>query len=320
MAGVVMEWESRLGRRLRVRDLYILSAVVKAGSMAKAARQLAISQPAVSEAIANLEHILGVTLLDRNPRGVEPTLYGAAILKRSTAVFDELSQSVKDVAFLAAPTAGELRIGCPESIACSLLPPVVERFGERYSAVVLDVDGGSTAEALVKLADRSLDLVLARTPGGFSDHYFGDAFIAETLFHDTMVIVAGMHTPWARRRKIDIGELASEYWILAQSDTWNYAVVEEAFRERGLAMPPISMKTLSVHLRANMVTAGNFITVLPKSVMALYGARFALKTLPVILAKRPWPVTLVTVKSRTLSPLVERFVECARETAKQFQD
>ena len=66
--------------------------------MAKAARQLAMTQPSVSAAIANLEHMLGVRLLDRSPRGIEPTIYADAMLKRSVAVFDELKQSVKDVA------------------------------------------------------------------------------------------------------------------------------------------------------------------------------------------------------------------------------
>ena len=65
MTSVTMEWESRLGRRLRVRDLYILSTVVQTGGMAKAARHLAMTQPAVSAAIGNLEHMLGVRLLDR---------------------------------------------------------------------------------------------------------------------------------------------------------------------------------------------------------------------------------------------------------------
>lgn len=128
MAGVTMEWESRLGRRLRVRDLYILSIAVRAGSMAKAARQLAISQPAVSEAIANLEHILAVPLLDRTPRGVAPTIYADAILRRSSAVFDELRQGVRDIAFLTDPTAGELKIGCPESISSSILPAIIAHF------------------------------------------------------------------------------------------------------------------------------------------------------------------------------------------------
>src|SRR5215813_9404995 len=115
MTQVTMEGESSLGRRLRVRDLYILAAVVETGGMAKAARRLAMTQPSVSAAIANLEHMLGVRLLDRSPRGIEPTIYAEAMLKRSIAVFDELKQSVKDVAFLADPTSGELRIGCPES-------------------------------------------------------------------------------------------------------------------------------------------------------------------------------------------------------------
>jgi DNA-binding transcriptional LysR family regulator len=168
MTRVVMEWENRLGRRLRVRDLYILSAVVKAGSMAKAAGQLTISQPAVSEAIANLEHLLGVALLDRNPRGVEPTIYGRAILRRSATVFDELTQSVKDIEFLAAPTAGELGIGSPESIACSLLPPVVERFSEKYSAVVLNIDGRSRTRRRALDPGAVRDMELCRDRGGLS--------------------------------------------------------------------------------------------------------------------------------------------------------
>src|SRR5262245_58154351 len=162
MGSVIMEWESRLGRRLRVRDLYILSTVVKAGGMAKAARQLAMTQPSVSAAIANLEHMLGVRLLDRSPRGIEPTIYAEAMLRRSVAVFDELKQSVKDVEFLADPTSGELRIGCPESIRATVLPQFVERFTDKYPQVVVhvhDVPSPATPDAL---RDRRFDLIFSR--------------------------------------------------------------------------------------------------------------------------------------------------------------
>src|SRR6202035_1536868 len=108
--------------------------------MAKGARELAMSQPAVSEAIANLEHVLGVRLLDRSPLGVNPTIYGHAMLKRSVAVFDELKQSVKDIEFLSDPTTGQLTIGCPESIAATALPWIVETFSKKYPRVVLHVD------------------------------------------------------------------------------------------------------------------------------------------------------------------------------------
>jgi DNA-binding transcriptional LysR family regulator len=90
MAISVEHWEARIGRRLRLRDLHVLLTLVQCGSMAKAAQRLAVSQPAVSKAIANLEQTLGVRLLDRGPQGVEPTLYGNALVRRGLAVFDEL--------------------------------------------------------------------------------------------------------------------------------------------------------------------------------------------------------------------------------------
>jgi DNA-binding transcriptional LysR family regulator len=102
-----IDWESQIGRRLKLRDLHVFQTVVQRGSMAKAAQQLGVSQPAVSEVIANLEHGLGVRLVDRSARGIEPTIYGATLLKRSVVAFDELKQSIKDIEFLSDPTAGE---------------------------------------------------------------------------------------------------------------------------------------------------------------------------------------------------------------------
>src|SRR5262245_21309127 len=107
----------RTERRLKLPDLRVLMAVVGHGSMVKAAEHLATWQPAVSRAIADLEHSLGVRLLDRGPRGIVPTPFGRAFIKRSLAVFDELRLGVKDLKFLADPTAGEVRIAAPTALA-----------------------------------------------------------------------------------------------------------------------------------------------------------------------------------------------------------
>ena len=93
MAVSLGHWEARIGRRLRLRDLHVLLTAVQCGSMAKAARRLAVSQPAISKAIADLEHTLGVRLVDRGPRGIETTVYGSALIRRGLAVFDELRQA-----------------------------------------------------------------------------------------------------------------------------------------------------------------------------------------------------------------------------------
>src|SRR5438552_270642 len=99
-----MQWSERIGRRIRLRDLHILTEVVQAGSMAKAGNRLAISTPVVSKAIADLEHAVGVRLLDRSSQGIEATMYGRALLKWSGAAFDDLRHGVKEIEFLADPT------------------------------------------------------------------------------------------------------------------------------------------------------------------------------------------------------------------------
>ena len=106
-----MRWNDRIGRRVKLNDLHILMAVIQFGSMGMAASQLHTSQSAVSRSIADLEHALGVRLLDRGPKGIEPTKYGRALLDCGVAVFDDLRQGVKNIEFLADPTIRGLRIG-----------------------------------------------------------------------------------------------------------------------------------------------------------------------------------------------------------------
>ena len=132
-----IDWEGHIGRQLRLRDLHAFFTVVQCRSMAKAALQLGVSQPAVSKVIADLEHALGVRLLDRSPQGVEPTAFGNALLKRGMAAFDELKQGIRDIEFLADPSAGEVKIGCPGNLSSTLMPPIVEQFMQKYPCVVL---------------------------------------------------------------------------------------------------------------------------------------------------------------------------------------
>src|SRR5436853_7876496 len=93
-------------RKLKLRQLEILLAVADAGSMAKAAKQLAISQPAISRTIADAEQALGLPLFDRSRQGVRPTHYGDALVKRGFAAFDESAPAETRVACLADPSRG----------------------------------------------------------------------------------------------------------------------------------------------------------------------------------------------------------------------
>jgi DNA-binding transcriptional LysR family regulator len=115
--GAEMQLSDRIGLRLKLHDLHVLMAVTQAGSMSKAAALLNTTQPAISRSIAELERTVGVRLLDRNAQGVKPTEYGRALLNGGVAVFDDLRQAVKNIEFLADPTAGEVRIGSTAFLA-----------------------------------------------------------------------------------------------------------------------------------------------------------------------------------------------------------
>jgi DNA-binding transcriptional LysR family regulator len=312
-----IDWENQIGRRLSLRDLHVLFTVVQRGSMAKAAAQLGVSQPAVSEVIADLEHALGVRLLDRSPQGVEPTMYGRALLKRSTVAFDELKQGIREIEFLSDPTTGELRIGCPESLSASILPPVVQRFSRQYPRVVLHMrEVVSPNREWPELRNRRLDIVLERLVRPLTRE--DEDLNVEVLFCDELVLAAGSQSPWARRRKIDLAELVNEPWIVAPPNSWGQLLVEEAFQARGLDSPKVTLTTFSVHLRTHLLATGPYIAAFPRSVLHLNARWFSLKVLPVDLPVRPWPVVAVTVKNRTLNPMAERFIDEVRAFTKSI--
>jgi DNA-binding transcriptional LysR family regulator len=304
-----MQWVDRIGRRLKLRDLHILLTVVQRGSMAKAAAALTISQPAVSKAIADMEHTLGLRLLDRSRNGIEPTAYGRALVRRGLAIFDELKHGVQELAFLADPTAGELRIGSAESMAAGLLPAVIERFSRDHPRVHLDV-----AQAVIsslhyrELRERSIDLLLGRIPTPFTE----DDLQADVVYDDQVVVVAGRQSKWARSRKLKLADLAGEPWILPPADTLPGSLAAELFRAGGAEMPRAPITTLSIHLCCRLAASGRFVTTLPTSILRFGGRDLSLKVLPIRLPAQPRPVGIVTLKNRTLSPVAKIFIDCVR--------
>jgi len=305
------QWEARIGRRLKLRDLHIFSVVVQCGSMAKAASQLAMSQPAVSESIANLETAIGVRLLDRVAKGVEPTPYAEALLKRGDIVFDELMQAVKEIEFLANPTGGEIRVASGDTGAAGLLVPAIDRLASRYPAVVVHVSQAS-AEPLAypELRQRRVDVVLARVSRDFAHPELN----VEVLFDDPARIAAGAKSPWARRRKVELKELVDERWALT-SDQIIHDLVYEAFRAQGLEPPRVQVSASSMLLRSRLLATGRYLTVLPDSVLRANAGKWSVKVLPVTLATRPMCVTLVTLRNRSISPVVGLFMDQLRSVA-----
>jgi DNA-binding transcriptional LysR family regulator len=312
MAGRI-DWDHHIGRHLRLRDLHAFFTVVRSGSMAKAAVELRVSQPAVSKVIADLESALSVRLFDRSSKGIEPTVYGRALLKRGVAAFDELKQAIRDIEFLSDPARGELNIACPGSIARSLAPRMVERFMEAYPSIVMRVDAVANPQLFPGLHDRTYDVYLTLLP--LPERRVPEGLDIEFLFSDLLVIAAQAHHRLAKRRKVEFADLAAESWVLPRPDSWNYICIADAFRARGLGAPKIALWSNDAPVRNQMIATGRFVTTVSRSTADWYG----MKVLPVDLPAKAWPVVIATVKDRTLSPVVELFIQFARDFTKSMR-
>jgi DNA-binding transcriptional LysR family regulator len=305
--------EARLERQLKLHDLKILSSVAQWGSMAKAATHLSMSQPAVSAAIANLESMLAVRLLDRSPRGAEPTIYARALLKRGVVVFDELQQALRDIEYLSDPTTGEIRIGCPESLGAGPIPAIIDRFSRQNPQVSFQVlEANTITLEFRELRERNVDVMFGRVSNCVEDE---DVNI-EILFDDKLFVVAGADSPWARRRKVALADLVDEPWILAAPNNVVRLLLVEAFHARGLNGPKVKVSSNSMHVRMHLLTTGRYLTVLAGSLLRHNADRWSLKALPIDFGTLP--VAVATLRNRTLSPAVQLFIECSRQVMKSM--
>ena len=299
-----------ISRRLKLRQLNALIAVAQWGSMAKAADHLAISQPVVSKAIAELEQVLGVRLFDRFPGGVEPTPHGRALLKRSVAIFDDLRTSVSELENMSDPTVGELRVGCEENLSTGLLPTLIDGLTQRYPKLTFDVALGDPAILQQRdLLSRRVELAIMRIAPANLDQ----ALEASVLCHDRMGVVAGHSNAWTRRRNLALSDLVEERWCLPPPDHPVGALVIEAFRSVGLNPPTRSVSVRSALCTSNIVARGHHLGILGNIFLHFNPPSVRLKVLPIDFPVAAPPISVIKLKGRTLSPAAQLFLDFARQ-------
>ena len=301
---------NRVERRLKLNDLRILMSVVEEGSMSKAAKALATSQPAVSRAITDLERSLGVRLLDRDRQGIVPTAYGEAILRRSLAVFDELRLGITDVQSLADPTAGEIRIAAQIALATGFVPAVIDSLRRQYPRIVCRLTTSEPEGVFRKLEDREVDLAMVYLTSAVD----ADRMEVQVLFPASpLIVVAGTTNPLARRRNVKLADLMNEPWALTQPESqFSHDYV---FRAAGLNPPVPAVIADSIPARLALVAGGRFLAIISEPMRRFAGNGIALKALPIHLPLSRYEVGFVTLKNRTLSSAAQKFISCAREVA-----
>ena len=271
------ERHARLTRRLKLRELRVLLSVARHGSLARAAEHLAISQPAVSKAIADLEHTAGVQLFERTNRGVVLTDQGRVLLQRATNVFDELKLALEELDHLADPAGGEVRVGSSLGLVGGLVPRAVESMYRDHPRIRYQIVEGELEGLEQQLRMRAIDIAVSRVP----HDGFHDDIVFEHLFDERLFVVAGSHHPLAGRRSVTPGTIAAEPWLLPLPDDPVSARVFASFEQLNMAVPSAIVTSMSFLLRVRLLTTGRFLTTLPGSMLSFGDVAGTVRVLPI---------------------------------------
>lgn len=302
-----------LNLRLRLQDLQIFISAIELGGMKKAAIRLGISQPFVTQTIKKMEQTFGVPLIERTRSGIEPTLYGKAVLKRGFIAFDELHQTTNDIKSLQDATKGDVRFSAPQGVGSVIFADVVADFIEKnpHASVQVRVET-SLQEGLSKLRDRYSDFLIGALPRGVNSELETDDLTIERVIQDEIVVVVGQKSPLLKKKNIRPGHLIDQRWILPPRDDWYRNVVVRWFKSENLTVPSVSVVTSSAPVVAKLVAAGSYVTIRSR----LFARYNALQELKCSLPRTQFSWCIIRIKGRTLSPTAERFIDLSRSTLK----
>jgi DNA-binding transcriptional LysR family regulator len=308
-----MKWDDRIGRRLRLKDLHTLQIVAEVGSMAKASERLALSQPAISKAVSDMEHTLGAPLLDRSSRGVELTECGRLLVERARVIFDEVRQGVSDIEHVSDPTRGVVRIGTTEPVT-GVVAEIIGQMARRYPRISYDVMVSDLDTLVRELRERARDVLVTRWVSPLP----ADDLAAQTLFKSPLAVMAARRHSLLIRKKLSLNDLMGEQWTLSPPDTFLGRVVVDLFRRRKLPLPPAVVTTISIHMRLNLLASGRFLTVLPAQMLRHPSNKAWLRALDVDLSDSTQPIALITLKRRRSGGAVRLFEQSSLEVCKMM--
>ena len=297
--------------RLKLRDLQMLQALAEAGSMAAAAEQLALSQPAISKAMSEMEHDLGAQLLDRSSRGVVLTESGRVLLERGRVILDEVRLGITEIDHLSDPTQGDVRIGTGDP-ATVVLSEIINALSRRYPRITYQIQVAEPTTLMRGLRDRKLDVLVTRWVATGDD----DDMKAEILYQSPLVVMADHRHRLLRRKPISLADLMNEPWIHSPSDSLLGRSVNAVFSRNKLVFPAAAVTTSSIYMRLNLLATGRFLSILPVTMLRHPSNRAWLRALPIDLGDETGSAACITLKKRRPAGAVMLFVEESRAVCK----
>lgn len=296
-----------LDGRLKLRHLILVDALSEQGSVVGAAAALHVTQPVVTRALHDLEAILGVSLYDRGPRGITPTVFGVAFTQHARAVLAQLTQAARHVTEIAAGDRGTVVAGTHLAGSNVLLPRAIAALKAEHPYLTVVVREATPETLLVDLEAGRVDVIVGRLTAPSSE-----GTIRRGLYEESVEIVVGTHHPVAGDRGVTLQGLLGFPWILPGTETVLRRELEEFFDRSGVALPENRIEATSFLTVRQLLIETDVVAVLP-GLIARDDPR--LTTLAISLEPIGHRVGMTLAADRPLSPSTQALVATLRSTA-----
>ena len=260
---------------MEIQQLRHLIAAVQYGNLLKAAEESHISQSGLSRSIKSLETRLGVPLLVRKSKGVEPTIFGLSLLRRAHVIISEAAHSIREIRAIEQAQVGEVTLGITPNYAHYVIPQVIAELTAARPAIRINVVSTSFLDLVEKLKVGDIDFAF-----GFlgATEQTPDVNIEELVDSHSRVVARAGH-PLLAQDNVGVDDLSRSRWAMLNGEGFQRNFLN-FFYVRGQIIPAQSLKTDSIALLKRVVMGSDLLTILPVAAVGHEINEGALTTLP----------------------------------------
>jgi DNA-binding transcriptional LysR family regulator len=254
-----MDLPRLLDGRLKLRHLVLVDALTEHGSVVRAAAGLRVTQPVVTRGLRDLEEILGVTLYERGPRGISPTIFGTAFTEHARAVLAQLSQASRHVAELSQGDRGTVTVGTHLAGSNLLLPRAIAQLKLDHPNVTVIVHEATPETLLADLEAGRVDFIVGRLTTAPSR----PTTVHQTLYDEPIRLVARADHPASALPDLTLADLLAFPWILPGTETELRRELEEVFGRSALPLPTDRVECTSILTVRQLLIETDMVAALP---------------------------------------------------------
>ncbi|PZQ56681.1 MAG: transcriptional regulator [Novosphingobium pentaromativorans] len=277
-----------LEQRLKIRHLRVIDALEQHKSLLRASRALRVSQPALSRTLQEVEEIIGAEIFERHPRGVRPNATGKVLTATARKLLSTIRDLETELDRLSDGQQRTIRVGALPVAAHGLLPAVLANAGSRTANLSISVVEGRTDQMIPSLLSGEIDVIVGRLyPPGQSD-----GLERRVLYNEPISLVARSDHPLFAMPAISVAEVQRFSLVLPAVSTLMERDVREILRQIGLSTDA-AVQSTSVGFMRELLLSGNFVSAVPRVLVAGDLARDMLRILPVPIPAAARPAGII---------------------------